>query len=136
MPKYLDQDGVVYLWRRLKNNLSDKMIYRSKTKEQWDVQDKYAISEKGVLYVYSDYKVVQKDGEQFFVPGIKIGDGTTYLIDLPFISDHSDDFEKMLLDHIRDSSIHVSAGEKAFWNNKLNLDYSSVDDETLIFNRL
>lgn len=136
MPKYLDQDGVVYLWRRLKGDLSDRMIYRSKTKEQWDVQDKYAISEKDVLYVYSDYKVIQKDGEQFFVPGIKIGDGTTYLIDLPFISSHSDDFENMLLDHIRDSSIHVSANEKAFWNNKLNLDYSLVDDETLTFNRL
>jgi len=36
MPKYLDSDGVAYLWRKLKNNLSNKMVYYSKKKADWD----------------------------------------------------------------------------------------------------
>jgi len=37
MPKYLDSDGVAYLWGKLKNNLNNKMIYYSKKKAEWDL---------------------------------------------------------------------------------------------------
>ena len=36
MPKYLDSDGVAYLWRKIKNNLNNKIIYYSKTKSEWN----------------------------------------------------------------------------------------------------
>ena len=59
-----------------------------------------------------------------FRPGVKIGTGTIYLCDLPFITITPEIEEKM-----------------EFWNNKLNVDDSPegcqymADTETLIFNR-
>jgi len=38
------------------------------------------------MYIYSDYKVVEKDGEEIYLPGIKIGDGKAFLIDIPFLN--------------------------------------------------
>ncbi len=43
MPKYLDSEGVAYLWRKIKNNLDNKMIYYSKKKSEWNL-DKNLIS--------------------------------------------------------------------------------------------
>lgn len=57
MPKYLDSDGVAYLWGKFKHNLNDKITYYSRTKSDWD-SDRTLISEKDVLYIYSDYKVI------------------------------------------------------------------------------
>lgn len=135
MPKYLDSDGVAYLWGKLKNNLNNKMIYYSKKKAEWDL-NKDLISQKNVLYIYSDYKSVNKDTEQVFIPGLKIGDGTTYLIDLPFINDTAggSKIEQMILDHINNNVIHISAEERNFWNNKLNL-LLQPETQTLILNR-
>lgn len=135
MPKYLDSDGVAYLWGKLKNNLNNKMIYYSKKKAEWDL-NKDLISQKNVLYIYSDYKSVNKDTKQVFIPGLKIGDGTTYLIDLPFINDTAggSEIEQMILDHINNNIIHISAEERNFWNNKLNL-LLQPESQTLIFNR-
>jgi len=36
MPKYLDSDGVTYLWGKLKNNLNNKIVYYSRTKDEWN----------------------------------------------------------------------------------------------------
>jgi len=36
MPKYLDSDGVAYLWGKLKNNLNNKIVYYSRTKDEWN----------------------------------------------------------------------------------------------------
>lgn len=132
MPKYLDPSGVAFLWGKLKNNLNDKLTYYSKKKEQWDA-DFETISEKGVLYIYSDYKTLQKDGKQILLPGIKIGDGTSYLIDIPFLNNSNPELEEMILDHINNNAIHISAQERDFWNNKLNY---SLDKQILILNRL
>jgi len=44
------------------------------------------ISEKDVLYIYTNYKTIEKDGEEIVVPGLKVGDGKGYLIDLPFVN--------------------------------------------------
>lgn len=45
-------------------------------------------SEKNVLYIYTDYyrKENEETGEVSYAPGLKIGDGSAYLIDLPFIT--------------------------------------------------
>ncbi len=133
MPKYLDSSGVAYLWKKLKNNLNNKIVYYSKKKSEWDA-DRDTIAEKDVLYIYSDYKTIQKDGKQLLVPGLKIGDGVSYLIDIPFVNNINSEFEDLLLDHINNKVIHVSAYDREFWDNKLNLDLE-LQDENLILNR-
>lgn len=51
------------------------------TTENWDSLDTL-VPEEGSLYIYSDYRVV--DGQN--IPGIRIGDGTSLLSELPFVS--------------------------------------------------
>lgn len=134
MPKYLDSDGVAYLWRKLKNNLSNKMIYYSKKKADWDA-NRDLVSQKDALYIYSDYKLIEQDGKQIYMPGIKIGDGTSYLIDLPFANQNKNsEIEDLLLDHINNRIVHISAEQRDFWNNKLNLSLTP-QSQTLVLNR-
>ena len=91
----------------------------------------------GEVIIYTDYKTIQKeiDGEMknVLVPGIKIGDGQTYVQDLPFIDAELRD---KIMEHINNENIHVTLQEKLFWNNKLNVDDASeVVDTALVFNR-
>ncbi len=133
MPKYLDSQGVSYLWSKIKNIQKNNLIYQSKTKEEWN-SDISKVSEKNVLYIYSDYKIIEKeDGEQVFFPGLKVGDGKTYLVDLPFVNNPN--LEQRLLDHINNKIIHVSLADRQFWNNKLNLVDLELHDENLVLNR-
>ena len=112
MPKYLDSDGVAYLWGKIKHNLNDKMTYYSRTKSDWD-SDRTLISEKDVLYIYSDYKVIQKDGQKIYLPGLKIGDGLAYVVDLPFV-------DTIYMKHITDTDIHITAEERTLSQRMLN----------------
>lgn len=132
MPNYLDTEGVAFLWRKIKNINNNKFTYYSKTKEEWN-SDITFLSEKNVLYIYSNFKIFSKNGqEETYLPGLKIGDGKSYLIDLPFLNDFDNNIEKVLLDHISNNSIHISDQQRSFWNNKLNYE---LQDETLILNR-
>lgn len=132
MPNYLDTEGVAFLWRKIKNINNNKFTYYSKTKEEWN-SDITFLSEKNVLYIYSNFKIFSKNGqEEIYLPGLKIGDGKSYLIDLPFLNDFDNNIEKVLLDHISNNSIHISDQQRSFWNNKLNYE---LQDETLILNR-
>lgn len=65
------------------------------------------VAEEGIVYIYSDYYTV----DDVPVAGIKVGDGTSYLIDMPFITSQYDL-------HIANSSIHVSATDRENWDNK------------------
>lgn len=133
MPKYLDSQGVSYLWSKIKNIQKNNLVYQSKTKEEWN-SDISKVSEKNVLYIYSNYKIIEKeDGEQVFFPGLKVGDGKTYLIDLPFVNNPN--LEQSFLDHINNKIIHVSLADRQFWNNKLNLVDLELHDENLVLNR-
>jgi hypothetical protein len=58
----------------------EKEVY-SKTTAEWDAQPTL-IPKKDTLYVYTDYMTI--DGVT--IPGMKIGDGSTYLINLPYIN--------------------------------------------------
>ena len=92
---------------------------------------------EGEIIIYNDYKVMDKviDGEsrRVQIPGIKIGDGRTYVQDLPFIDEELRD--KIMM-HINNPNIHVTLQEKLFWNNKLNVDDNAeLVDGALIFNR-
>ena len=99
---------------------------RSGTKEYWDSQ-RSLIGEKNFIYVYTDHqKKTDSWGRVTDIPGIKIGDGKAYLIDLPFVDD-------IYLSHINDSTIHVTQDEKNRWNNKVRAIVTRIDPENLIF---
>ena len=93
----------------------------SKTTAEWNAQPT-TVSKKNYLYVYTDHQTkVDESGKTIYIPGIKIGDGLAYVIDLPFI-------DVLYSEHIADASIHVTEAEKEFWNNKVAA-YYVVDDE-------
>ena len=88
--------------------------------EFWDSQ-KSMVSAKGCIYVYNDY--YSDSGEK--IPAIKIGDGTTYLIDLPFIDDG---LLMAMKAHMENTKIHVSDSERTRWDNASTF---SIDGENL-----
>ena len=132
MPKYLDPEGISYLWSKIKHIENNKLIYYSNSKENWDLNPNF-LSEKNVLYIYTNYAIVNKDNKEIAIPGLKIGDGKSYLIDLPFVNDSSN-FNEILIDHINNNVIHISAYDRLFWNNKLNLTLRE-QEQNLILNR-
>ena len=98
------------------------------TTENWEQKPTF-IPGKGLFIIYIDHGTVIREGETVRVPGIKVGDGQTYLVDLPFVGD---DWVAILEDHIQNAVIHITQEERHFWNDKLNCKYQ---DETLILNR-
>lgn len=100
-----------------------KVIFNST--EYWNSTPSL-ISEQNTIYVYTDYKQTQ-DG--YYIAGIKVGDGSAYVVDLPFI-------DTLIEQHMTDATIHVTPKEKEFWNNKVNVvDDARLVNGTLILNR-
>ena len=93
------------------------------TEENWNAQPKL-ISAKGSIYVYSNHELYQ----DHYIPGIKVGDGVTYLIDMAFIDDR-------YADHIRDTIIHVSTEDREFWGDKVTCDIDPIKRNTLNFSK-
>lgn len=132
MKQYLNSQGVAYLWSKIKKYNFEALVFKSGTTAQWNSNIEL-LSLKDVLYIYSDYRTVKNEkGEEVFLPGLKWGDGTTYLIDLPFLN--TDVMNDMMLDHINNKVIHVSLQDREFWDNKLNVSLSP-EQQTLILNR-
>ena len=96
-----------------------KVLYN--TTAYWNSRPQL-IAKRGYVYVYSDYK--QSEGED--VAGIKVGDGTSYLIDMPFI-------DKPLDDHIANEVRHITSEERAFWNSKVRCFVDPEDEENIVF---
>ena len=94
------------------------------TTATWNSSPKF-IGQKGYLYVYTDW---MQDEHGNDIPGFKVGNGITYLIDLIF----SDQKWK---DHVEDFTIHITQAEREFWNNKVTCYPSEVVDEQLIFSK-
>jgi len=110
--------------------LNDAIKYD--TTANWNAQPSF-VPNKGTIVVYTDYAEKEVDGHIVKIPGIKVGTGNAYLIDLPFVGEKE---RNTLLSHISNLSIHTNPEEKGFWNNKLNVDDTQeVLGETLIFNR-
>lgn len=81
-------------------------------------------SVEGWIYVYTDH---QKLGDQN-IPGMKIGDGNAYLIDLPFT-------DAVYASHIADKIIHITQEERDKWNNKVTCYIDPSHDKKLIFSK-
>ena len=87
----------------------------------------------GEAIIYTDYESKTENGDTVLIPGIKIGDGKTYGVDLPFVGD---DIRDEIMAHIADGSLHVTSIERMFWNNKINVnDSQEVINGVLVFNR-
>lgn len=130
MPKYLDRQGVAFLWSKITNIDKNKLNFYSDTVEGWKSKIHY-VAEQNTMYIYIDYK--KNEDQDFYIPGIKLGDGKTYLIDLPFLNNINSDIDKQILQHVKNKDIHITSQQRLFWNNKLNL---KMDNENLVFNRL
>lgn len=94
------------------NGASGKKEVVSDTTAGWNSQVTL-ISQKDVIYVYTDYKIVDDKP----VPNIKIGDGNAYLIDLPFLV----------------SDIEITEEQIEYWNNKVAVMLDILDPENVIF---
>ena len=89
---------------------------------------------QGEIIIYTDYQQkMDNHGNIVNIPGIKVGDGSTYGIDLPFVNEELRD---QIIAHINSVDAHTTLAEKLFWNNKINVtDNQEVIDNVLIFNR-
>ena len=104
----------------------DKNFIHFGTTAYWNAQTSI-ISKEGHLYVYTDYETV--DGVD--IPAMKVGDGKAYLIDLPFL----DGNQTALLNHIADTSVHITETERTFWNNKVTSYINFDDEENLVLTK-
>ena len=100
--------------------LENKPIHQDTT-EAWNSQPNL-IAKKGHLYFYTDYQTVGGVN----VAGLKLGDGTSYLIDLPFE-------DAQFQEHIRDTIVHITQEEREFWNSK---NRAVITGENLILTEL
>ena len=91
------------------------------------------ISEKGAVYIYSDHEFVEDEGgNRTPVAGLRIGDGNSYLIDLPFVNSAT---VAMIVHHVANQTIHVSKAEKEFWDNKVSAYQDPQDPEALVLSK-
>lgn len=111
----------------------DLSIVSENTTAGWNSNPQY-LPKAGEICIYTDYATIQDDmGNDIVCPGIKIGDGNSYLIDIPFVgTEIRYAVLQSLRQHESNTVIHVSQADRDFWNSKLNYDVSS---EELIFNR-
>ena len=96
------------------------------TTAYWDSLPRF-IPTRGEFIVYSDYTQSQSGQD---IPALKIGDGRSFLIDMPFIGGISSDLIEQINSHIQNGSIHVTSAEKEFWNSKVSC---NLNGENLIF---
>ena len=110
----------------------DSIGVKYHTTDYWNNSVGY-IPAEGEIIIYSDYATKDVDGETVNIPALKIGTGNAYVQDLAFVDEVMSD---ALAEHIADVTRHISAGDRSFWNNKLNVnDLQEVSEEVLIFNR-
>ena len=102
------------------------------TKENWALQPDL-IAERGAIYIYSNASTYVDDaGNAFPIAALKIGDGTSYLIDMPFTSDSS---SATVFNHLADDTIHVSVQDRLSWNNKVSSYLDAEDMENLVLSK-
>ena len=117
----------------LKVNLTGDVVYydmdnvHADTTANWNAQPSL-VGKKGHLYIYTDYDTI--DGVP--IPAVKVGDGSAYLIDAPFLTANS----TRLNEHINDTDVHIQDGERVFWNNKVTAFLSQGDNETLVLTKM
>lgn len=115
------------------DTVNARILARRGTTAEWNTIRQF-IPMRGEVIIYTDHGQIEDEfHRKINVPGIKIGDGNAYLIDLPFAGDDvSYQILHELREHTSNQVIHVTQAERDFWNNKINY---QVSDGRLIINR-
>ena len=103
----------------------------TKTTAEWNAETSY-IPAAGYICVYSDYTTTtDASGNVINTPALKVGDGTTYIVDLPFmVGTHA---QEALDSHINNTAVHITELERTFWNNKVSCSIDSTNPEEIVF---
>lgn len=121
-PKYFAWNASTNSWSEVDwGSGGTKEVFYGDT-EYWNSQP-HLLSIQGHIYVYSDYAV---DEEGKAIAGVKIGDGKSYLIDMPFI-------DEQYAKHILDANKHITPEEREAWNNKVRCYIDLKDTQHIIF---
>jgi len=88
----------------------------AKTTAQWNATPRL-VSHKDTIYVYTDFD--EQNGVD--IPAIKIGDGTTFVVALPFLAG---------------SAVTVTPQQVESWNNKVTAYQDESDGENLILSKI
>lgn len=115
--EYLNKQGVRLLWEKINELLKTKLNFEIDTVANWATRGMKE-SKEGWIYIYKDYMPF----EDTYIPGIKVGTGNAYIVDLPFT-------DAIYAQHILDSQIHVSQQDRQRWDNKITC-YMSPDIQT------
>jgi hypothetical protein len=121
--KFMDESAASQLSMEIFSKLVDNPHIIYKTTYEWDLTPGLK-SKEGFVYVYTDHSIV--DGKE--VPGIKLGNGKSYVIELPFLDD-------VYAKHLLDTEHHITQAEREFWNNKVRCYVDGTEDEVLIFTK-
>ena len=123
----ITEDDPVKLFTGASGQKLTEVLYGSTL--EW-AQDKARIAQKGVIYVYSDYARTTDPGTgvEVPVPGFKVGDGTSYLIDMPFAQG---DINEEIRSHITNQKIHVSDEDRKRWDSSKII--IETENENLMF---
>ena len=124
---YLDLQGLQRFYNIISGRINQKLTVVAKTKQQWESENRQT-SQPGVLYVTTDYKTVTKDETTYNIPAFKIGDGNGYIVDLPYATVD----EQTFFDHVNDRVVHITQGEREFWNNKNRVEIDENNPECLV----
>jgi len=123
--KRLGPEGLAELWSRIKQYFPQKTDipeFYFNTTAGWAV-DGRGVSKLNAVYIWTDHLQDEHGND---VPGVKIGDGLAYIIDLPFL-------DAVVMEHVNDGTIHITQAEREFWNNKVRCYYSASIDDMLVF---
>ena len=101
----------------------DFRIVTTGTTAEWAARTDY-VPLAGEIIVYTDHDEVGG----ISVPAVKIGDGSAFAVDLPFVSD---DIRAILQDHAANAAIHISAADRDAWNGTVRCYYD--ENETVVF---
>ena len=109
----------------------NKLTFIFKTTQEWSRQTSL-VSQLGTVYIWTDYETIGQGQNIKYIPGIKIGDGKAYVIDLPFTTDHLKD---IIMLHINNNILHITQQERQFWNNKVTCYLDIEDQENIVFDK-
>ena len=96
----------------VESDLIKNIVFEADTTQGW-LNRTSEVSILNTVYIYTDHEIIERNNKILKVPGIKIGDGLAYVVDLPFIT--------------------VTQAERDFWNNKVRCYLQEGDTENLVF---
>ena len=105
------------------NTIKTRIQLKNDTEAHWNLATNF-IPKEGEVIIYS------ADDTHLF-SRLKVGDGKTTVINLPFIGKDILDILEM---HINNAIIHITSLERSSWNHKIDCE-DSVVNNTLVLKR-